>query len=289
MRSYDGSGNITKTLYQHAMTGEGKNAKYGSLAVDADGKAVLAKAEGGEVLEKKQVNTELTDTTKTTKWGTREEGGYKRDVTNTNFTGNRKVNYDEDTTVIDRSTKISPDTAFQMAIKGEQALVRPVTNQFLSEKQQEAEILALSGALGKSWGAFMQRQGVSADYARGEAHLSVGAGGGLIFKAEAGARGSVEGERLDKKTTDLMTQQADTLIRSTLTEAKQKGLDTNATRALLSSKIEDYSNAFYKEVQSQTPKKFGVSSPGQAITEIGEKAVGSVGLVKSPYHPDNKK
>jgi hypothetical protein len=274
------------------------NGKEGHLTVDASGKAVFAEGKGGHDFDQRAVNKETVRQGKDVRIGDDITIGDKRekidiDRTVTDHTtkeeyGHSKKTYDEDVTIIDRGTKIGHDTAFQMAIKGDQALVRPVTNQFLSDKQHEAEILALSGTLGKAWGTFMQRQGVSADYAKGEAHLSVGAGGGLVFKAEAGAKGSVGGERWDKKTTDLMTQQADSLIRSTLTEAKQKGLDSNATRALLSSKIEDYSNVFYKEVQSHSPEKFGASSPGQAMTEMGKKVVNSAGIVKSPYHPDNK-
>lgn len=203
--------------------------------------------------------------------------------------GSKDMQYSVSNAVISRGTMIDSGTAFQMALKGDQSIVRPVTNQFLNDNQQSAEIAALSSALGGAASTFMQRQGVSADFARGEGHLSMGAGGGLIFKAEGGVRGSVGGERTDRKVTDLMVQQYDSLIRSTLEEASATGLSTEGTRSLLSSRIEDYTNAFYKEVQSRNPESFGITSPGNALTEMGQKAIDSVGIVPSPYHPDNKK
>jgi hypothetical protein len=203
--------------------------------------------------------------------------------------GSKDMQYSVSNAVISRGTMIDSGTAFQMALKGDQSIVRPVTNQFLNDNQQSAEIAALSSALGGAASTFMQRQGVSADFARGEGHLSMGAGGGLIFKAEGGVRGSVGGERTDRKVTDLMVQQYDSLIRSTLEEASSTGLSTEGTRSLLSSRIEDYTNAFYKEVQSRNPESFGVTSPGNALTELGQKAIDSIGIVPSPYNTDNKK
>jgi hypothetical protein len=168
-----------------------------------------------------------------------------------------------------------------MALSGDNKLVGQVTNPYMGEKSKNAEIAALSSALGRSASQFMQRQGVSADFTRGDAHLSLGKGGGIAFSAS----GRVGGERVDRKSTDLMTQQYGTLIRDALGEAKENGLDANNTRNLLSSRIENYTNAFYTEVQRHKPEDFGASAPISVVKE----AIDSVGFVPSPYNPDYKK
>jgi len=194
--------------------------------------------------------------------------------------GSMDNTYDVNKLIISGGTEIDQGTAFQMALKGDKKLVGQVTNPYISEGSRNAEISALSSALGKSASQFMQRQGVSADFTRGDAHLSLGAGGGIVF----GASGRVGGERVDRKSTDLMTQQYGTLIRGALGEAKEKGLDMNDTRNLLSSRIENYTNAFYTEAQRHKPDNFGASAPLSVVKE----AIDSVGIVPSPYHPGNR-
>ncbi len=194
--------------------------------------------------------------------------------------GSMDNTYDVNKLIISGGTEIDQGTAFQMALSGDSKLVGQVTNPYMGDKSKNAEIAALSSALGKSASQFMQRQGVSADFTRGDAHLSLGGGGGIAF----GASGRIGGERVDRKGTDLMTQQYGTLIRDALGEAKEKGLDMTDTRNLLSSRIENYTNAFYTEVQRHKPEDFGASAPLNAVKE----AIGSIKIVPSPYHPGNR-
>lgn len=206
------------------------------------------------------------------------------DDRNKNYTGNVSENYDVNTRIIGHGTKIDPNTAFQMALNGDLALVKPVTNPFLSDKLREAEIAALSSRLGRAAAELMNRLGISADFSRVNVHLSVGAKSGIILKALGGVTGELGGFREDSKTTNLMVQQYDTLIRNTLKEAQSKGLTVEQTRELLSSRIENYTNALYMEVQANAPEKFGFSSPGAALTELGKS-----GLPHRPSEGEVKK
>jgi len=163
---------------------------------------------------------------------------------------------------LSKGTKIDSDTAFQMALKGDEDLYRMVTNPYLSEKGRDAEIAALSSSLGNADSAFMSRFGVTTDSSSGDATLSVGAGGGIIFKANMGASGNVSVSSEDRKTVDLMTQQRGALIRSVLNEAKEKGLNPEQTRKLLADRGSDYTSAFDKNVHEASPSNYGATRSG---------------------------
>jgi hypothetical protein len=175
--------------------------------------------------------------------------------------GSEHIHSEVNKVTISGGTVIDQSTAFQMALKGDEGLVKQVTNPYLGEGAQDAEIAALSNALGSGASQFMSRQGVSADYARGEVGggFGVGSSGGLVF-GRVGASGATGGERRDIKSTNLMTQQYDDLIRDTLHTAREQNLTQEQTRDLLNSNIENYTNALYREVQNNKPDKFGASS-----------------------------
>ncbi|MDA8170720.1 MAG: hypothetical protein M0Z48_02695, partial [Nitrospiraceae bacterium] len=185
-------------------------------------------------------------------------------------TGTDVENKDVDKTVISKGT-VFDDTAFQMALKGDHALVHQVTNPYLSGAAQDAEIAAMVAPLAKAAGQFAKRSGVSMDYTKGDAKLSVGAGGGLIFKASMGATGSVGGQREDEKNTNLVAQQYEMVVRNALGEAKEKGFKRQQTDALLSERLQDFTTAFQKNAEAANPEKFGTSSVGAALKSAKEK------------------
>ncbi|MDA8088847.1 MAG: conjugal transfer protein TraG N-terminal domain-containing protein [Nitrospiraceae bacterium] len=185
-------------------------------------------------------------------------------------TGTDIENKDVDKTVISHGT-IFDDTAFQMALKGDHALVHQVTNPYLSGAAQDAEIAALVAPLAKGAEQFASRSGVSLDYTKGDAQLSVGAGGGVIFKANVGATGEVGGERADRWDTKLVAQQYEIVTRRALGEAKEKGFNRQQTDALLSERLQDYTMAFQKNVEANSPEKFGVSAVGAALKSAKEE------------------
>jgi hypothetical protein len=190
-------------------------------------------------------------------------------------TGTDIENKDVDKTVISHGT-VFDDTAFQMALKGDPSLVRQVTNPYLSDRQRDAEIAAIVAPLAKAAGQFATRSGVSYDYTRGDAQLSVGAGGGLIFKANMGAMGDVGGAREDKKNTDLIAQQYETIIRGDLAKTKEKGLNWQESENLLSRDLSGYTRAFQKEVEANSSNKFGASAPGAALKDALKSAEGEI-------------
>jgi hypothetical protein len=168
----------------------------------------------------------------------------------------------KDGITLSSGTVIDDKTAFQMALREEDMLVRPVTNPYLTEKTKDGEIAALSSALGRGAGDFLRREGVSLDYTRvaGEGHIGYGTPSLSPLKAGIQGKGEIGGMREDKKTTPLITQQYELLIRDTLKEAQDKGLTVKETRELLSSRIGNYSDALYREARANDEDKFGGDS-----------------------------
>ena len=196
-------------------------------------------------------------------------------------TGRDIENKDVDKTVISHGT-VFDDTAFQMALKGDHALVHQVTNPYLSGAAQDAEIAAVVAPLAKVAEQFASRSGVSMDYTEGKAQLSVGAGGGLIFKANMGATGEVGGQRRDDKKTNLIAQQYETVICNALGDAKEKGFTRQQMDVLVSERLQDYTVAFQKNVEANNPDKFGVSAPGSALKSVLKGAEGKLDSAKVP-------
>ncbi|MBI4594762.1 MAG: hypothetical protein HY730_00100, partial [Candidatus Tectomicrobia bacterium] len=187
--------------------------------------------------------------------------------------------------LMSRGTAIDEKTAFEMARKGDPELVRMVTNPYLSDKEREAQIGVLSRTIGNAMSAFIDRKGVSHDYVRGSADLSVGVGGGIIFKASGEARGGVGGERMDRKTTDLRIQETDALIRDSLKTAREQKLGLTETREHLSNAIADKIEVVHLEARNNSPDKFGASAPGDLINKYIEK--GQEGFSKSMLENPN--
>nr|MDA8088076.1 hypothetical protein [Nitrospiraceae bacterium] len=202
-------------------------------------------------------------------------------------TGTDIENKDVDKTVISHGT-VFDDTAFQMALKGDHSLVHQVTNPYLSGAARDAEIAAMAAPLAKAAEQFASRSGVSMDYTKGEAQLSIGAGGGLIFKANMGAKGTVGGQRIDEWRTKLIAQQYETVVRNALGAAKGKGLTRQQTDALLSERLQDYTIAFQKNVEANSSDKFGVSSVGAALKNAKDK-MDSVKIPANSIITDNER
>ena len=119
------------------------------------------------------------------------------------------------------------------------------------------------------------------DYTKGNAQLSVGAGGGLIFRANMQATGEVGGQRTDEKRTNLIAQQYETLVRNDLTKAKEKGLTWKDTDALVSGDLQAYTMAFQKNVEGANPDKFDSSSVNAAL-KGAEKRIDSANVPTKP-------
>ncbi|MDA8091559.1 MAG: conjugal transfer protein TraG N-terminal domain-containing protein [Nitrospiraceae bacterium] len=196
-------------------------------------------------------------------------------------------NKEVDKTIISHGT-VFDDTAFQMALKEDRALVHQVTNPYLSDRAKDAEIAAMVAPLAKAAGQFAKRSGVSMDYTKGDAQLSVGAGGGLIFKANMGASGTVGGQRQDEKNINLIAQQYEAIIRSDLAKAKEKGFNWQESENLLSRDLSGYARAFQKEVEANSSDKFGASSVGAAL-KSAEGKIESANIPTKPIITDNER
>ncbi len=200
-------------------------------------------------------------------------------------TGDKAIDYDVNERQIGAGTIID-STAFQMALKGDHALVHQVTNPYLNGAAQDAEMAALVAPLAKAANEFAARDGVSFDYTRGEAQLSVGAGGGLIFKANMGASGSIGGQRTDQEKTNLIAQEYETIARRDIAKAREEGLSWKETENLLSNDLQAYTIAFQKNVEANSPIKYGVSSVGAAL-EGAKKKLDSANIPENPIIKDD--
>jgi hypothetical protein len=259
--SGEGLTDAPKGLLEIARKGHGAELMFSR---DSQGNIVSMSAKAGGDTAWKDFNMgqkgweKVIEALKKTEKGTR------------SWTGRSEILEDTEKTVIGEGT-VFDDTAFQMALKEDSALVRQVTNPYLSERQRDAEIVAIVAPLAKAAGQFATRSGASLDYTQGNAQLSVGAGGGLIFKANLGASGEVGGRRQDEKNTNLIAQQYEAIIRNDIAKAKEKGLTWQESEKLLSRDLSGYTRAFQKEVEANSPDKFGASTPGAALKNILQK------------------
>ena len=241
-----------------------------SMSAESGGKALLDNYSIGQTGYKNAYNA-LTSVNK----GIQEKSG-------TFVQSGRDIeNKDVDKTVISKGT-VFDDTAFQMALKGDHALVYQVTNPYLGGAAQDAEIAAMVAPLAKAAGQFAKRSGVSLDFTRANAQLSVGAGGGLIFKANMGATGEIGGQREDRKDTNLIAQQYEAIIRDDLSKAKEKGLSWKDANTLISEDLKGYTMAFQKNVEAANPDKFGASAPGTSLEKVLKSAKAKLDSTKVP-------
>ncbi|MBI4594792.1 MAG: hypothetical protein HY730_00255 [Candidatus Tectomicrobia bacterium] len=166
--------------------------------------------------------------------------------------------------LISDGTTIDEKRAFQMALKGNQVMLRPLTNQFLNDQEREAEFAALSTTLARGTADFMTERGVSADIFGVSGHASLGfrlLGSGVGGKTEAGWRIT------DERNFNIMTQHYDATIRRSYKEAKDKGLNTQEIRQHVSETLRDYTNKIYKDIQNANKWYTGATAPASGVVK----------------------
>lgn len=170
--------------------------------------------------------------------------------------------------MISDGTTIDEKRAFQMALKGNQAMLRSLTNQFLNDQEREAEFAALSSTLARGTADFMFQRGVSADA------FSLSGGASLGFRllgSGIGGKTEVSIRSTDEKTYNIMTQQYDATIRRAFREAKDKGLGAQGVRLHISDILRDYTNRIYKDVQNTSKWDVGATAPVKGGVEAFKK------------------
>jgi hypothetical protein len=211
-----------------------------------------------------------------TDWGSRETGGNKRDVTNTNLTGNIKRDYDINTKEIDHGTNVG-GTALQMAQTGNRSLYSGVVKAYQSNDlaKTSAEISETSSKIMKGLSNFVTQDGKNAHKAVGRAYAELGLGTPSIspYSAKVGARGEVSVSTDKDTTVNLITKALDDIQTKALKEGERLGYSGKALESHVAAKTAQFVNTWKSFATSD--QEFGATKPGDMLKKAGKGVVDS--------------
>ncbi|HBG47379.1 MAG TPA: hypothetical protein DDW94_10380 [Deltaproteobacteria bacterium] len=139
-----------------------------------------------------------------------------------------------------------------------------------------ANIAETSKDLGEDMGKWLRQNGQSVGYSEGGIGGSVHGGVGLsILGNGGGIKGSADGKigrrSVEDESINLLTSGYDKLIRQSVSEARDKGLNREETEKYVAGKIGDFTQGLYDQARNAKSLDYGASAPVGAAKRILDK------------------
>src|SRR3989304_8614087 len=199
------------------------------------------------------------------------------------WSGKRVVAEDTNKSSVDHGVDIG--SAMQMALARDQAIASFVSDPTLNKYKLNANIAETSKDLGEDMGKWLKKEGLSLGYSEGTMGGSVHGGVGLkILGTGGGISGSTEG-RIGKKSQEnesvnLLTSGYDKLIRQSVSEARDKGLNREETEKYVAGKIGDFKEDFYDLARKAKPLDYGASAPVGMAKRVLDKVNNNIQTIE---------
>lgn len=188
--------------------------------------------------------------------------------------GREAVHKDVDKGIADHGIDIG--SAMQMALARDPAIASFVSDPNSNKYKRNANIAETAKDLGEDMGKWLSQKGQSIGYSEGGASGKIHGGIGLeILGNGGGISGSVDGKigriSLEEENVNLLTSRYDKLIRQSVSEAKEKGLDRNTTEAYVAGKIGDFTQNLYEQARGAKSIDYGADAPVGTAKRVLDK------------------
>ncbi|MCC6503719.1 MAG: hypothetical protein IT362_11380 [Deltaproteobacteria bacterium] len=192
--------------------------------------------------------------------------------------GREAIHKDVDKGISDHGVDLG--SAMQMALARDPAIASFVSDPNSNKYKLNANIAETAKDLGEDMGKWLSQKGQSIGYSEGSAGGSMHGGVGLKLLGNGGGiSGSVDGKigrkSVEQENVNLLTAEYDKLIRQSLSEAKERGLDRNATEKYVAGKIGDFTENLYDQAREAKSIDYGTDAPvglaKRVLDKVNEK------------------
>ncbi len=196
----------------------------------------------------------------------------KEDHLTQKISGVDKQQVDNDVIRSNKGTEIATSTALQRVLNKDNSLVSGLTRAH-TEEGKRAQIAAIVSSLGAAIASFESRTGTSQDYTDAHAKMSVGMGtpGLSPIKASIDGNAGIGGQRVDKKDTNLVSQQLEQTLYKADKEASKQGLKGKEADNYVMDKLYGHVHNMAEEHIKNNPDKFGASAGPTAVKEKADE------------------
>jgi hypothetical protein len=177
--------------------------------------------------------------------------------------GSKATFYDVSNAQISRGASFD-GTLLRMALSGDTGMLTGMMlgNKFQNPSHQEAEIGYLASKVSESLGGILSQRGMAADTSRAESGIRATASTPPFFiGASAYAAGSISAQSSNEETVNLLTSQYSYLIKNSLEEAANMGLDHSATVTKVASDIGQFTQAINHMASGKLSEDYGSAAP----------------------------
>jgi len=165
---------------------------------------------------------------------------------------------------VDHGVKVG--SAMQMALQKDPAVASFVSEPNLDKYHLNANISETGKDLGEDMGKFLSRIGQRVGYAEGHAGFGVFGSG-----TSAGRRTT------EQESTNILTTQYDQLIRQSVSEAREQGLNREETANYVTDKIGDFTERVYDKSRKVKSEDYGMDAPVTEGKRIAKQSLNSIG------------
>jgi len=178
------------------------------------------------------------------------------------LSGSREVTMDVRQNIVEHGVSIG--SAMQMALSRDPALASFISDHTLNKYKPEAfeaNVAETAKDLARDVGGFISRQGSSVGFLEGRVS------GGLGNRGLSGSIGTGRQSR-ESEGVNLLASQYDRLLRESVAEAKEQGLDKMETQKHVAGKVGDFTKEIYDRAKTSTSRDYGADAPIGAIEKL---------------------
>jgi hypothetical protein len=171
------------------------------------------------------------------------------------------------TITLNDGTSIPAQSAAQMAMGGDELLVSQISRKGLTDKERDAQRLAVAAAVADGMGSLIKRTGTSQDYSRAD-----GSVGGNIPGTKIGGSVATGYNTTDTYDSSLMAHHYNEVLKSAFSDAASKGLNKKDMDAMAAERLQI---AVQEEIENfEKHGKWSYGATG-GVTRIGEAIAGN--------------